>query len=139
MNTITIIGNIGNDIAPRFTASGQKVTSFNVATRSRKGGEEITIWYKVTIWGDRFDKMLPHLKKGSYIVVVGELGKPEIWQDKEGKNQIRLEITVNSLHFMPGNKGEGKPAEVRPLATSTKTTGTFTPFNEPTQEEELPF
>lgn len=134
MNTITIIGNIGQDITPRFTASGQKVTSFSVATRSKKGGEEITIWYRVTVWGDRFDKMLAHLKKGSYVVVVGELGKPEIWQDKQGQNQIRLEITVSSLHFMPGNKSEGGQSSNIKSSPSV-----FGDAKEVEHEDELPF
>ena len=135
MNTITIIGNIGQDLVPKFTASGQKVTSFSVATRSKKGGEEITTWWRVNVWGDRFDKMMTHLKKGSYIVVIGELAKPTIWQDKQGQSQVQLEITANSLHFMPGNKSDGgqnSPAK----ASSPSVFGNAT---ESEHEDELPF
>lgn len=135
MNTITIIGNIGQDIVPRFTASGVKVTSFSVATRSKKGGEEVTTWYRVTVWGDRYDKMMAHLKKGSYVIVVGELAKPEIYADKQGQNQIRLEITVSSLHFMPGNKSEdGRNSPVK-----TSSPSVFGNAKESEIEDELPF
>ncbi len=105
MNTITIIGHIGADPVVRFTASGLKVTTFTVATNSRKGGADITVWFRVTVWGDRFDKMIAHLKKGSAIIVIGELQKPEIWTDKEGRPQVTLELTANSLHFSPLGKG----------------------------------
>jgi single-strand DNA-binding protein len=108
MNTITIIGHIGADPVVRFTSSGQKVTSFTVATNSRKGGADITVWFRVTVWGDRFDKMIAHLKKGSAIIVIGELQKPEIWTDKEGRPQVTLELTANSLHFSPLGKGQGQ-------------------------------
>lgn len=106
MNFIQIMGRLGVDAETRFTPSGQKVTNLRVATTSRKGGKEETVWYKVTIWGDRFDKMLPYLKKGSAIVVAGELNKPEIYTDREGKPQISLEVTAETIRFNPFGGGE---------------------------------
>jgi single-strand DNA-binding protein len=44
MNIIEVAGHLGADPVTRFTPSGQKVTTFNVATNSRKGGNEVTIW-----------------------------------------------------------------------------------------------
>lgn len=107
MNIIEIMGHLGADPETRVTPSGQKVTSFRVATNVRKGGKEETVWYRVTIWGDRFDKMMPYLKKGSAIIVVGELGKPEIYTDREGKNQISLEITAEFIRFSPFGRSGG--------------------------------
>lgn len=137
MNTITIIGNIGQDLVPKFTASGQKVTSFSVATRSKKGGEEITTWWRVNVWGDRFDKMMVHLKKGSYIVVVGELANPTIWTDKQGQSKVQLEITANSLHFMPGNKTNAPESKTIPLPSSQPSV--FGDAKHTEVEDELPF
>jgi len=106
MNFIQIMGHLGADAESRFTPNGQKVTNLRVATTSRKGGKEETVWYKVTIWGDRFDKMLPYLKKGSGLVIVGELNKPEIYTDREGKPQISLEVTAEFIRFSPFGKGD---------------------------------
>lgn len=106
MNLIQLMGNLGADPESRFTPSGQKVTTLRVATTVRKGGKEETVWYRVTIWGDRFDKMLSYLKKGSAVIVMGELGKPEIWTDKEGKPQVSLEVTAEFIRFSPFGKSE---------------------------------
>lgn len=106
MNFIQLMGNLGADPESRFTPSGQKVTTLRVATTVRKGGKDETVWYRVTIWGDRFDKMLSYLKKGSAVIVCGELGKPEIWTDKEGKAQVTLEVTAEMIRFSPFGKGE---------------------------------
>lgn len=106
MNFIQIMGHLGADPETRFTPSGQKVTNFRVATTSRKGGKEETVWYRVTVWGDRFDKMIAYLKKGSAIIVSGELNKPEIYTDKEGRPQISLEVTADTIRFSPFGKGE---------------------------------
>lgn len=104
MNIIEIAGHLGADPVTRFTPTGQKVTTFNVATNSKKGGADITIWFRVTVWGDRFDKMMSYLKKGSAVIALGELQKPEIWTDKEGRQQISLEITAEILRFSPFGK-----------------------------------
>jgi single-strand DNA-binding protein len=103
MNQITIAGHLGADPEVRFTSSGQKVTTLRVAARVRKGSKdkEDTIWWKVTIWGEQFDKMIPYFKKGSPIIVVGELNKPEIFTDREGRSQVSMSITALNLMFSP--------------------------------------
>ena len=110
MNFINIAGHLGADPEVRYTSSGKKVTTLRVATRARKGGNEDTIWWRVTIWGDQFDKMIPYLKKGSPIVVFGELQKPEIFNDREGKPQISMEITASLIQFSPFGKPEREGA-----------------------------
>lgn len=106
MNFIHIAGHLGADPETRFTPSGKKVTTLRVATKSRKGGNDETIWWRVTIWGEQFDKMLTFLKKGSAIIVFGEMQKPEIFTDREGKQHISLEITASSIQFSPFGKSE---------------------------------
>lgn len=106
MNYIHIAGHLGGDPVTRFTSSGQKVTTFTVAVNGRKGGNDVTTWFRVTVWGDRFDKMISYLKKGSAVIVVGELSKPEIWTDKEGRPQVTLEVTAELLKFSPFGKPE---------------------------------
>lgn len=101
MIIVEIAGRLGRDPETRVTPSGIKVTNLNIATNVRKAGKEETVWWRVTIWGDRFDKLLPHLKKGSALIVIGEMGKPEIWTDKEGKPQVALEITAEIIRFSP--------------------------------------
>lgn len=106
MNFINIAGHLGADPETRFTPSGKKVTTLRVATRTRKNGNDDTIWWRVTIWGDQFDKLVSYLKKGSAVVVVGEMQKPDIFTDREGKAQISLEITASMVQFSPFGKSE---------------------------------
>ena len=105
MNFVFIAGHLGKDPETRFTADGTKVTTLVVATHSKKSGKEDTIWWRVTVWGDRFDKMMTYFKKGSAIMVKGELFKPETYVDKNGVVQIgSLEVRADSLHFSPFGK-----------------------------------
>jgi len=101
MNQITIAGHLGADPEVRFTSSGQKVTTLRVAARVRRGAKDETIWWKVTVWGEQFDKMIPYFKKGSPIIVVGEMNKPEIFTDRDGRPQVSMNITALNLLFSP--------------------------------------
>ena len=111
MNFINIAGHLGADPEVRFTSSGKKVTTLRVATRTRKGQNDDTIWWRVTVWGEQFDKMISFLKKGSPVVAFGELHKPEIFNDREGKPQISMEITASLLQFSPFGKPGGNSQE----------------------------
>ena len=143
MNSIHIAGHLGADPEVRFTSSGQKVTTLRVATRCRRtGSEDNTIWWRVTIWGEQFDKMLAYLKKGSAIIIVGELNKPEIFTDREGKPQISMSITASNLMFSPFGRGD-RTQEVatedrqEPVQPSTESPfAGFTAGQQPTEEKE---
>lgn len=118
MNQTTIAGHLGADPEVRYTSSGKKVTTLRVATRARKGGKDETIWWRVSIWGEEFDKMLTYFKKGSAIIVVGELNKPEIFTDKEGKPQISMSMTGFNIMFSPFGRGD-HPASDNPAAAAS--------------------
>lgn len=107
MNFTHIAGHLGADPEVRFTSTGKKVTTLRVACRTRKGQNEDTIWWRVTIWGEQYDKMIPYLKKGSSIIVAGEIHKPEIFNDREGKPQASMEITASYIQFSPFGKSGG--------------------------------
>lgn len=116
MILVEIAGFLGADPEERFTATGKRVVSFRVGVKVRQNGkEEVTVWWRVSIWGDRFDKMLPYLKKGSAVIVVGDMSKPELYVDREGKTQIALNLQAEMIKFSPFGRtqkpGEGQQQE----------------------------
>ncbi|MCI0382036.1 MAG: single-stranded DNA-binding protein [Chlamydiae bacterium] len=148
MNHITVAGHLGEDPKVRFTSSGQKVTTFSLATRARGGKdkEDKTIWWRITVWGEQFDKMIRYLKKGSPVLVVGELNKPEIFTDREGKPQVSMNITAANLYFSPfgrpsdgGNQNQeaAQPAEQMAHAAHGNSTGGMKEFGQSKVEEEV--
>lgn len=108
MNHTLIAGHLGADPEVRFTSGGQKVTTFRVACNSRRGGKEETTWWRVTVWGDQFEKMMPYIKRGSPVMVAGEMSKPELYNDREGKPQISLNLTASNIMFSPFGRGDQK-------------------------------
>lgn len=106
MNHLIIMGHLGADPEVRFTSGGQKVTTLRIACNQRRGGKEETFWWRVTIWGEQFDKLMPYLKKGSALIVNGEMLKPEIYTNKEGQPQVSLNMVAQNIAFPPFGRGE---------------------------------
>ncbi len=147
MNHATVAGHLGSDPEVRFTSGGQKVTTLRVAARARK---DETIWWKVTIWGDQFDKLISYLKKGSAVVVMGEVLKPEVYSDREGKTQVSMGLTAFHLSFSPFGKGkngeEGASKQQGGFSNSADSSGFSAPAFENSfggglshQDDEIPF
>lgn len=105
-----IAGYLGADPETRVAPSGQKITTFRIAVTTRRKDKETTVWWRVTIFGDRFDRMLAYIKKGSGLIVHGTMNPPEIYQNKEGTSQVSLELIADSISFLPSS-GKGERAQ----------------------------
>lgn len=138
MNFVHIVGRLAKDPETRYTSSNQKVTTLVVASNSFRNGQEETIWWRVTLWGDRFDKMVAHLTKGKLVMVGGEMRKPEIYRDKAGSPQVgSIEVNAEYLKFVPigradgqGNAadGQGNAHESRPAPAHQEASRGFDPM-----------
>jgi len=163
MFIVNLAGHLGKDPETRFTPSGQKVTTFSIATNHRKGKEDLTIWVRITVWGDRFDKLISYLKKGSGIIVTGRMNPPSSYTDKEGRTQISLEVTAEMIDFSPFGKqdrqGDGNSPQSaghhqqdegqfqmsqtsqhnKPSNYGSQTTGQGNQYSQSIDEDTLPF
>ena len=99
---VMIIGNLGSDPEMRYTPTNRAVTQFNVAvnqsTKNQQTGEwvEETDWFRVSVWGDRAERMAESLRKGNKVFVEGRF-KTREFEGRDGKARTSLEITADSL------------------------------------------
>ena len=126
MNIVQILGNLGADPETRYAPSGQKITNLRVASNTRRGGKDETTWWRVTIFGDRFDKLISYLKKGSSVIVVGKMNAPSIWTDKEGRPQVTLEVIADMVEFSPFGRTD-RPAGEQAQGQGGSYTPGYTP------------
>lgn len=109
MNKAIIMGRVGKDAECRFTASGQAVANFSVATTERfsKDGEkqERTEWHDVVFWGKLAEVVGEYVKKGSMVLVEGRIEKHK-YQDKDGNDRLSVNIVGNNFEFA-GSKSSG--------------------------------
>lgn len=97
MNSITVAGNIGKDAEER-QAGGDTVVSFSVADSRKIKGQDVTIWFRVSLWGKRGSALLPYLQRGQAVTVVGELST------REHDGRTYLEIRASDVKLQGGGK-----------------------------------
>lgn len=105
-NKITIVGNLGRDPELRYTPQGNAVCNFSVATnekrRDRNGEmQDVTTWFRITLWGKQAENASKYLTKGSPVYVEGRL-KVEEWTDRDGKGRYTLEVNATDMQFISG-------------------------------------
>ncbi|MFZ4858506.1 MAG: single-stranded DNA-binding protein [Desulfuromonadaceae bacterium] len=109
LNKVMLIGNLGKDPEVRFTASGQAVASFSLATSEKFKGkngewEERTEWHNITLWGKLAEIAGEYLSKGKTIFVEGRL-QTRKWQDKSGNDRYTTDIVGDKMQML-SPKGE---------------------------------
>lgn len=112
MNKVILFGNIGKDPEIRTTESGKKLAKFSLATQSfrkDKDGNKITDWHNIVVWDKLADLCEKYVKKGSAIIVEGEITYRN-YENKEGQKVYMTEIICNNLHFTGKKEGQ-KEAE----------------------------
>jgi single-strand DNA-binding protein len=109
-NKIIAIGNLGRDPELRYTPQGDAVCDFSIATNEKKrdkAGEfqDITTWFKVTLWGKKAENASKYLTKGKSVYVEGRL-QVEEWTDRDGKSRHTLVIQGSEMQFIGDNRGD---------------------------------
>lgn len=118
---IILVGNLGGDPELRYTASGDAVTNFSLATNRRwttSDGEkaEETTWFRVSIWGKSAEACNQYLAKGRQVFVEGTLqpdpdsGGPRIWEDSGGNPRAGFDVRAITVQFLGGGGGTASPA-----------------------------
>ena len=115
-HTIIIVGNLGRDPEMRYAPNGNAVTSMSVAsnrTYNDSNGERVkeTTWVRVSVWGKQAESVNTYLKKGSSVLVEGELrpdketGNPRTFTRSDGTTGASYEVTARTVRFLSSRGG----------------------------------
>lgn len=96
MSVISITkGRIGRD-AERKAVGDFSVVEFSVAENWKRGKQEGTNWFRVSVWGNYGESLIAHLKKGQPISLTGELRVRE-YEDRDGNSRTSVEVHANEI------------------------------------------
>jgi single-strand DNA-binding protein len=109
MNSVNLIGRVGNDIELRYTPSGKAVTEISLAVDDGWGENKKTAWIGVTVWGQTAEIAAKYVRKGDQIGVSGRLSQEE-WEGKDGKKQRKTKVTCDHLQLPPKRDERAAPA-----------------------------
>jgi single-strand DNA-binding protein len=130
-NTI-VVGYLGDDPKMKYTATGQPVTDFRMATtRKWKNPEgeaqERTTWFRVSAWGKLAELCNQYLVKGRLVLVEGDIDVSAYLSKENNEPRASLELRARTVRFLGGRttQAEGAAGAAEPGAVA--------------EEGELPF
>jgi len=109
-NKIVIVGYLGRDPELRYTPQGMAVCNFSIATTEKRKeartgeAQDITTWFKVTLWGRQAEVANQYLSKGRQVYIEGRLRQEE-YTDRDGVRRTSLVVNATDVHFL-GSKGD---------------------------------
>jgi single-strand DNA-binding protein len=120
-NSITLIGNLGNDPKSTTLPSGTLATEFSLATndyyRDREGNRQTrTEWHRVKAYGKLAELFSQYLEQGAQVAIVGSM-RYNKWIDKYDQTRITAEVVADSFTFLsPGKTQEAAEQEATLVA-----------------------
>jgi single-strand DNA-binding protein len=117
INSVTLIGRLGQDPELRTTENGTSIANFSLAhneIRLINGNREtVPHWFRCVAFGSLAQLCVEYLHKGSRIGISGSL-KQRSWETDDGNKRNSVEILVKDIEFLsanPNRNGDGENAE----------------------------
>ncbi len=146
-----LIGHLGDEVKVHYFEGGNCIGRFPLATNdtytNKQTGEKVTNtdWHNIVVRNKAAEICEKYLSKGDKVYVEGRL-KNRQWQGEDGQPRYTTEVQVQEFTFLSTKKESTSNAQnyqANTLAQKTDAT-TNVPnnapsFNEPNEEDDLPF
>lgn len=97
MNSVQLIGTLGQDPDLRTTGSGKAVCNLRLAISGRN--DDDTTWLDVVVWERQAENCAKYLTKGKKVAVEGRL-QTNGWETREGQKRTKLEVVAFRVDFL---------------------------------------
>lgn len=114
MKLLQIIGNLGQDVKTRTNANGREFMTFSVAVTNK---DKSTTWFNIV--ANKMDGILPFLRKGRQLYVMGELDL------KTYKGEIDATIFADVIQLCGGKEDNQPTNEPTPITPQNENDMTF--------------
>jgi len=136
VNKAIVLGNVGQDPEIRYTANGDAVCSFSIATTDRwkdKDGQQQnrTEWHNIVMYRKLAEIAGEYVRKGSSIYIEGRI-QTRKWQTKDGQDRYTTEIIADTMQML-GNRQNGERSQSqdrKPHGAETQGGDVFDDFGE---------
>ena len=136
MNSIIIHGRLTRDPETKFYDGDKSICKISVAVDRSfkdKDGNSVTDFFNCTCFGKRAETIDKYFKKGDGISMQGEMQNNR-YEDKDGKMRDGWHIKIDKFDFELSRK-DGSQS----VPSDGNAPVGFTPVDETTDDEELPF
>ena len=101
MNTVSIIGNFGQDPELKYFETGGILCNLSISTDdyNTKTKEKVTHWIDCQAWGKTAENIGEYFQKGSKIAITGRL-LTKTWQEENSKNRKKMYVLIDRFDFL---------------------------------------
>jgi len=102
--SVTIIGNVGDDPEVRYMPNNDAVANISVATsenwKDKQGNKQThTEWHRCVLFRRQAEVCGEYVRKGDKLHIEGRL-RTRKWQDKDGQDRYSTEIIVSHMTML---------------------------------------
>lgn len=135
INSVVLVGRLGQDAEVKTSASGTAYVTVSVATQTLQknaqgGWEHPTVWHNVVVFGKKAQSVGPYLKKGTVVAVQGQISYRDV--EKDGVKRRFTDIVADDMQLITSSRDEAqtnaslvKTAEPRRTQPSAAPQGSF--------------
>ena len=151
LNKVILMGHMTADPELKQTTSGISVCSFSIGVNRRYAkadqGQQSVDFINIVAWRQQAEFVSRYFKKGSCIVVCGQL-QTRTWVDTQGQKRYATEVVADEVSFGAPANAQGAPTDDKPQAPAYTPSAYGTPsfnnsqrnnFEEIPGDESLPF
>lgn len=110
MNSVIIVGRVGQDPEIKYFETGKSKTTFSVAVNrwNPKTKQQEPDWFNIQLWDKKAESAAEWIKKGAMVGIEGRIMISK-WQDQQGETQERYLINATDYTFV-GSKKDSQQA-----------------------------
>ena len=133
LNKVILMGHMTADPELKQTTSGISVCSFSIGVNRRyaraEQGQQSVDFINIVAWRQQAEFVSRYFKKGSCIVVCGQL-QTRTWNDAQGQKRYATEVIADEISFgAPANAQSGVSEEKPQTQAYTPTAYSAPSFN----------
>ena len=123
-NSVVLAGYATADAEIRYTPKGAAVLNFNIGVNRSYKDKTTDEWvsessfFAVTVWNQQAERVAERLRKGSAVVVEGEL-RQRRWETDSGDKRSVVEVTARRVQVLDKTHSEGGE-QAAPVTTPTE-------------------
>ena len=105
INSVVVVGRVGQDPDMRYFESGKVKTTFSIAVNRWSKNGEFTDWFNIELWDKSAEIAGEYVKKGRLVALDGRLSINK-WTAQDGTQRERFVIIANNLKLLGGKRDQ---------------------------------
>jgi len=142
VNKVILIGRLGKDPEVKFTASGNPVCTFSLATNEKwkdhaGNDSQSTEWHSIVVFGKLATVCGDYLTKGKLCYIEGSIRRNK-YEDRNGNERTSYTIVARQMQMLSSSNGNGTRPRESKAAQASGQCDENNPFNQD-DASEIPF